>query len=174
MAATKKTVLTPNNPDEEIWELQIPGTVYIQTLAPNNFGQMVPTDRTLGPNKKGLQFRISKQERTMNQQRVADQVNDPFKNGILVRCDASQQEDAATASTDAMTGSDLLAMLEQNGAVFDQSLEKLSEINLRRLYDLAVEMDASHSQVNSIVEFTQARFAKGWAQDLDKPVRLYG
>lgn len=170
-ATAKKTKLVPLE-GEEIWELQIPGTVYLRTVAHNEFGQPMWTDRVLGPNKKGLQFRITTVDRIANQNKVADDTNDPFKNGILVRCDVDQQLDVATASPGAITATDLAGMFGQHGVVFEDSLEPLSEINLRRLLDLAQDLDASHSQVLKIEETIQRRFAKGWAQDLEKPVPL--
>jgi NACalpha-BTF3-like transcription factor len=171
MASTK---LKPRNDHEEIWEVQIPGTIYLQVTTHNRHGQSMDADLALGPNKVGHQFRISDADRVMNQERIQDSINDPFTNGMLIRCDADQQADEDTASDQALSAADLTLIFDQHGAVFENAIRPLGEINLRRLLDIGSAMDASHKQIETLEELIRERYGKGGAQDLDQAQLLSG
>lgn len=171
MATTK---LKPRSENEEIWEVQVPGTIYLTVTTHNHFGQPQMSDLALGPNKIGHQFRISSEDRVYNQTRVQDSQHDPFTNGMLTRCDADQQQDEDTASDQAFSAADLMLIFEDHGAVFQAKVAKLSELNVRRLFDLGSSMDASHKQMSFLEELIQEKYTRGRPQDLENAVSLSG
>lgn len=166
-----RTKLTPRE-GEEIWQVNIQGTVYLGVTGHNQFGQPMIMDKQLGPQKLGLQFRITTFDRVMNQQKVVDGHNDPFLNGMLVRCDKSQQADEDTASDQAVSGTDLGLMFDKSGVVFQQAVQPLNEVNLRRLLDLGEALDASRSQLDYLDELVRERYGKGSPQDLEVAHRM--
>lgn len=165
MATTK---LKPRTENEEIWEVQVSGTIYLQVTTHNRYGQPMQSDLALGPNRVGHQFRITTEDRIWNQERVQDAQHDPFTNGMLVRCDADQSQDEDTASEHAVSAADLQQVFELHGKAFENAVQKFNEVVLRRLYDLGDALDATHKQQDYLAELIKERYGKGGPQDLDK------
>jgi len=131
----------------ETWESTTSGRVWLQTTTYTRHGQPLVKDISVGPNKVGAKIKISTADREMNQEQVADERNDPFRNGLLVRVDKDQQQDPATQSSEAIPAKDLLAIFGKNGNAFHAAVNKLGEVPLRRLRAMADEIDATAKQV---------------------------
>lgn len=141
---------------EEIWELNVPGTVWVEVT--NDRGRPVPL-RVGG--KQGARLRISTEDRVLNQERVVDPEVDPFTNGMLVRLDADQQQDEKTKSIDALTDSDLVRIFAKNGRAFQASVDKLNQLSVRRMSEMAATVDATSSQVAYLKESIERRWPIG-------------
>lgn len=132
----------------ETWECTTPGRVWFQTTTFTRHGQPLLKDVSVGPNKVGAKIKISVADRRMNQEQVADAAFDPFTNGLLVRTDASQQALPETQSEAAIPTKDLLSLFAKNGMAFQSAVKKLDEIPLRRMRELADDVDATAKQVD--------------------------
>lgn len=148
----------------ETWETTTPGRVWVTTTSYTRHGQPVMKDISVGPNKVGAKLKISTADREMNQERVADPANDPFTNGLLVRLDADQNLTPATVSVDAVPTKNLLELFKKNGNAFHAAVDKLGEIPVRRLRELADQVDASAKQVEYLDEVITTKFRRSASQ----------
>lgn len=155
--------IVPNPLNQEVWEMQTGGTVYVQESG---------KDRATRVRGKGSRLRINPEDRQLVQERIRKKQHDPFTNGTLVRIDKNQQDDPDTASPSAKGDLELVKILTQKQpARFKKSIEELSEIALRRLKDLAEENDVSLNQMGAINEVLREKFypgAKEPTHDLDQ------
>lgn len=149
----------------EQWEITTAGRVWLTTTSHNRFGQPIEKDISVGPNRVGARIKISQADRELNQERIADAAMDPFRNGLLVRADKSQQEDPATASSDAIATKDLLAIFAKHGNAFHAAVDSLGELPLRRLLELCDEVDASAKQKEYLAEQVETRFTNRRSQE---------
>lgn len=149
---------------EEVWAIQVAGSVSLRVTTNNRFGQAVEGMTRVGPNRKGHSFRIKTVDREENQARCYDPQFDPFLNGMLVRVDADQQQDPATASSDALTTEQLLDIYEITGVKFERKVKGLGEIPLRRLVEVGESMDASHKQITFVRDLIAERYTVGGPQ----------
>lgn len=154
----------PAREGEEVWAIQVPGTVVLRVTTFNRFGQAVEGSMSVGPNRTGTQFRIKTEDREENQARCMEPALDPFLNGMLVRIDSDQQSDPRTKSADAMTTEDLLNVYDLDGDKFEARVQKMGELPLRRLAEVGESMDCSHRQINYVRELIAARYTKGGPQ----------
>lgn len=123
-------------PGEEVWELCTGGRVWVAVTDAKG------VEKARGVSGRGARLRISTSDRELAQERTRDDRNDPFTNGTLIRLDADQNEVEETASTSALSDSQLLDLLsKKQGAVFKKSLEELSEVAYRRLRTLVRDND---------------------------------
>jgi len=152
------------NADEEIWAIQVPGSVSLRVTQFNRFGQPVEASLVIGPNREGQQFRIQTVDREENQARCMEPVHDPFLNGMLVRIDADQQQDPSTASTDALSTEQLLEIYDLGKDAFKARVEGLGELPLRRLAEVGESMDCSHLQIALVRDLIAERYSKGGPQ----------
>lgn len=163
-AATSPTTFAPKE-GEEVWEIAVDGALYLRVTAYNRFGQMVEDEMMVGPKKRGHQFRIRSEDREENQRRCASPQVDPFRNGMLVRRDADQNEDPDTASPQALTTEQLMDLLDDTHIEsFKRTCEALDEVPLRRLLDLGRNLDASHKQIDFLEALILDRYGKGQVQ----------
>jgi len=152
------------NADEEIWAIQVQGSVSLRVTQFNRFGQPVEASLVIGPNRAGQQFRIQTVDREENQARCMEPAHDPFLNGMLVRIDADQQQDPSTASTDAMSTEQLLEIYDLDKDAFKVRVESLGELPLRRLAEVGESMDCSHLQIALVRDLIAERYSKGGPQ----------
>lgn len=162
MATTAKPVKAREG--EEVWELTVPGRVWVKVTKFTRTGHPVTEAVSWGPKKQGQQFRISTSDREMNQESVQDPQNDIFRNGMLVRVDADQNEDEDTASEDAVSTEDLLSIFNKNGNAFQSAVRKLGELPIRRMREIADAVDATNAQVRFLDELIEERYRRGGAQ----------
>lgn len=148
----------------ETWEITTEGRVWFQTTTHNRFGQPQDKDVSLGPKKMGARIKISQADRERNQEMAQSPQFDAFTNGLLVRVDADQNANPKTASTDALTTSDLLAIYEKRDAAFREAVEALGQVPIRRLREMAEAVDASMSQVAILDEVIEERYRKSSSQ----------
>ncbi len=141
---------------EEIWEITVPGTVWVEVT--NDRGKPIPLKVGGRP---GARLRISTEDRIITQERIVDRELDPFVNGMLTRLDADQQLDEKTASPDALTTEDLLAIFAKNGKAFQNAVDKLNQTSVRRMKEMAESVDATASQMNYLNEQLEARWPLG-------------
>jgi len=118
----------------------------------------------VGPKKSGQKLRISRADREMNQENVSDPKFDPFVNGLLVRVDKDQNLDKKTASTDAVSTKDLLAIYELKGDAFRIEVSKLGQVPIRKLREMAEAVDAAVSQIAILDEVIAERYRKAASQ----------
>lgn len=158
-----KTAVKPRE-GEEVWELTVPGRVWVKVTKYTRSGHPITEVASWGPKKQGQQFRITTTDRELNQENVADPQHDIFRNGMLVRVDAPQNDDEMTASEDAVSTEDLLTIFEKNGNAFQSAVKKLGETPIRRLREMADAVDASNAQVRYLDEIIGERFRRGGPQ----------
>jgi hypothetical protein len=149
---------------EEVWELTTAGRLWLHVTSYTRTGQPITKDVSYGPNKAGHKIRISEDDRHINQENCADDHTDPFRNGMLVRVDKSQQDDDETASENAIGTDELMAIFAKNGNAFQSAVKKLNEVNVRRLYDLAEPLDATAKQVEFLTDYIAETYRKGGPQ----------
>lgn len=148
----------------ETWEITTEGRVWFQTTTYNRFGQPQDKDVSLGPKKMGARIKISQADRERNQEMAQSPEFDAFTNGLLVRVDADQNANPKTASTDALSTADLLAIYEKRDAAFREAVEALGQVPIRRLREMAEAVDASMSQVAILDEVIEERYRKSSSQ----------
>jgi hypothetical protein len=142
---------------EEIWECQIPGKVYVAVTS-GRWGET----KSVSVSGVGQKMRISTRDRVLNQELVVSAEVDPFRNGMLVRLDADQQQDSLTASRDALTNAALADIFNQyTGAEFKAAIEDLNEVNLRRMKEMCDEIDATASQQKVLDQLIARRYPIG-------------
>lgn len=175
-AGAAKRVATRQAPDEqdptkimETWEITTEGRVWLQVTTFTRHGQPQDKDVSLGPKKPGQKLKISQADRERNQENVADPQFDPFRNGLLVRVDADQQSNPMTASTDAVTTVDLMAIYELKGSEFMAAVEALGQVPIRRLQEMSEAVDATTSQVAMIEQVIEER----WRQTTSQPDAVF-
>lgn len=160
------TAAAPPAPHEvmETWEITTPGRVWLKVTTHNRHGQPIIKDISLGPQRVGQKLKITQADREMNQEDVADTAFDPFRNGLLVRVDADQNSDPNTESVDALTTQQLMDIFAKHGNAFRASVEKLGEVPIRRLREMADALDATVKQVSFLDEVIEERYVKRASQ----------
>jgi hypothetical protein len=141
---------------EEVWEITVPGTVWVEVT--NDRGKSVPL-RVGG--RPGARLRISAEDRELTQERIVDRELDPFVNGMLVRVDADQQQVEKTRSDDALTTEDLLKIFATQGKKFQTTVDGLGEVTVRRMWEMAEDVDATASQINYLKDSIERRWPIG-------------
>lgn len=141
---------------EEIWETTTDGTVWVMTT--DDRGKDKPV--SVG-GKVGQRLRIKSLDREICQDTVLDDASDPFTNGLLKRVDADQNTDERTASQQALSTEELMAIFEKTGNAFQSSVRRLNELNVRRLREAADALDAKASQLSFLDEHIATNYKGG-------------
>lgn len=150
---------------EEIWTIQVNGQIYLTVSQQGRHGGWVDADLKLGPNWAGRSFRIKTADREDNQARCMDSKLDPFRNGMLIRRDADQQAQADTASPDALTTEDLIAIFEKDLREFADAIEPLGEVPTRKLIEMGEALDlASLKQMEILKDKVTRKYSVGGPQ----------
>lgn len=160
----------------EVWEMRVDGTVYLKVLKATRFGAVIEEELKIGPNLKGHRFEISAEDRKDNQRKVRAVEHDPFRNGMFMRVDASQQAEPETKSEAVLTPEEELEILDLPDEEFKARVATLPEIPVRGLRALAEGAGASHTKVTWLDEHIAERFMPGGPQESlvrdDKSERL--
>lgn len=135
--------------ETESWKSAVAGTITIQHY--NQQGQLaelvIPGGRTI---------QITPHERRINQERAADDTLDVFVNGMMtpVRLLDSEPETAELkANVNAMSETAMKALFRSQKPTFTKKVHEISNmITLRRLLEVAEEIDASMAQYKIIQE----------------------
>ena len=152
-------------PIEEVWLCMVSGEIWVEV-----------TDHKGAPRSRSVsgtsgRLRITTEDRIRCQERVLDPVNDPFTNGCLIRVDADQQVDPITASADAMTNEQLAEAFELAGGDFEDFLDAISEVNVRRMLVIAHEINAGVQHHSAIKDIIERKFAVGGTTDSNEQAR---
>lgn len=162
-------VVTEKDPREihEVWEIMVPGTIWVWTRDVRIPGQYKKT-RVGGKSGGSKKLRISTDERRYNEEQVIEEMIDhnPFRNGFmrLVSVDEDAKPDDILTNYH-LTDKDLIAYFEVKDAdVFGEAMKDIeSELILRRLYALSVE-NGSVAQNEILRDLVEARYKQGGTQ----------
>jgi hypothetical protein len=150
---------------EEIWTIQVNGQIFLVVTQQNRHGGLVDADMKLGPNWAGRSFRIKTEDREDNQARCMNPDLDPFLNGMLIRRDADQQANPATASSDALTTEKLIEIFELDLKMFADKVEPLGEVPTRKLIEMGEALDlASLKQMEILKDKVARKYSVGGPQ----------
>lgn len=146
--------------EQEVWEIQIPGTVWTRVRNPEIPGtwKTIRANGAKGPKRLSL----TSEERRYNQELVPEENEhlDPFKNGSL-KCVQGAPKDVKTWLTD----DDLSAIIGlEDETLYQEEVSSITmELTLRRLLDLA-ERTATVPRYEFLRELVQDRYAVGGTQ----------
>ena len=140
---------------EEIWQTTTDGTVWVQTTD----GRGGSREVSVG-GRTGAVLRIKTLDREIAQEAIFDIDADPFRNGLLKRVDADQNENENTSTDQAYTTEELLKVFSKSGNAFQSFVNKLNEVNVRRMKDIADSVDATQSQVAYLEKVIEEKYRK--------------
>jgi predicted type IV restriction endonuclease len=140
---------------EEIWETTTAGRVWVTTTDHRGHER----DVSVG-GKIGARLRITTVDREINQDRVLEELSDPFRNGLLRRLDADQNVEERTTTDQALTTDDLVTVFAKHGSAFQAAVRNLNERNVRRLREMAEAVDATTSQVTFLDQHLEAKYRR--------------
>jgi hypothetical protein len=137
-------------PDEfELWQSAIPGSIVIR-----KFNQQGILSEENVP--AGRKIQLTPKERRINQELCASDDLDVFQNGMLtpVRLlDSEPETETLKANSNAMSETHMRALFKSQLPTFTKKINEVSNvITLRRLLEVAEEVDASLRQVKVINE----------------------
>lgn len=126
---------------EEIWETTTDGLVWVSVM--DDRGRV--SEKSFG-GKAGTKLRIKTTDRLVNE----DAVYGPsvFENGMLVRIDQAADQLPESMREQTFTTEELAAGFTKNGMAFRSFVDKLNELNTRRMRTMCEAVDASQSQLN--------------------------
>jgi hypothetical protein len=144
----------PAKNEQEIWESNIEGCTWVET-----------TDHRGAPRMKsvtgaGQRLRLTSHDRVRAQERIRQLEHDPFTNGSLRRVDRNQNDDEGTKTENALSEADLELIFGLDFEDFKEEVEKLSEINHRRLKAMA-PVHATMQQGQHLQELIEERYHIG-------------
>lgn len=140
---------------EEIWETTTDGTVWVSVTDDRGREKQISVG-----GRAGQRLRLKTLDREVNQEAIFDEEADPFRNGLLRRVDADQNSDEATATDQAFSPEQLAKLFAKNGNSFRASVDKLNEVNVRRMRALADDLEVSTAQLSYLEEVIEAKFRK--------------
>lgn len=143
---------------EEVWESAVPGQVWLEITDEKGRSRPVVV-RGYG------KLRIRAEDREIVQDGVVDPQFDPFTNGSLVRVDQDQGADPRTASPFALDTERLVGIFALPTAGFQEAVDGLNEITVRRMLGMVDAVDAAASQV----AYLQAVVRERWPVGGDTP-----
>lgn len=149
---------------QELWKMETDAIVYLEIEGKTRYGDSLGKEFKVGPNRKGYEFIMKTADRIDCQRAIIDPAQDPFRNGTFSRVDADQQQDPNTASEQAITTEQIIDMLDQPLAQFEDSIGRLEEVPIRRVLETAIAMDVSHQKITLLEDVIKDRYAKGAAQ----------
>lgn len=142
-------------PGEELWETTTPGTVWVTVTDDRGREKQISAG-----GRVGAPLRIKTLDREINQEAVYEVESDPFRNGLLRRLDADQNEDEGTASDQALSQEQLVKLFAKNGNAFRSAVDKLNEINIRRMRGMADDLDVTTAQLAYLNEIIEEKYRK--------------
>ncbi len=132
---------------EEIWETTTESTSWFKVTDDRGRERSISVG-----GKLGARLRISSIDREINQDLVMHG-NDPFTNGMLRRLD-----DTSANSPDTFTDRELAVGFSKNGKAFQAFVDKLNELNVRRMKGMAGSFDATVAQVEYLDRVIKDKF----------------
>lgn len=142
---------TDVEPQSEIWICQIPGRVSM-ALEDLRTGR----EKTITVKGKGSILRLTDMQRELVEEKIRSEALNPFRNGMLVR-----KQSLAEKSDQELTDDNLKDLFELSDDEFESILGTLTEINVRRLKELAVEADASYNKVGLLKDYIEEAYPIG-------------
>lgn len=139
---------------EEIWETTTAGHVWVNKTDDRGRSK---TERVGG--KEGARLRIKTVDREIAQEEGGER--NAFDSGLLKRVDARAAEEPETQSAQALTTEELVVGFSKSGNAFQAYVNALSEINVRRMDDMAEAVDASASQINYLKRHIKEKYRVG-------------
>ena len=143
-----------NDDDIEVWISQVPGVTSVSV-------EDVRTGKARSIKVKGTGsvMRIAKEHRELVEERIEDLATSPFRNGRLLLRNGAQLD------AQAMSNEDLASLFALDMGDFADVVAGLSEVNVRRLKELAVTENAGIQYVEHIKDL----IAKKWPIGGDTP-----
>lgn len=138
-------------PKAEIWVCQIPGRVSL-AVEDLRTGRI----KTLSVRGKGQVLRLTDQQRELAEEKILHAEVNPFRNGMLIRRQSDSERSDQELSDDDLV--DLCALEDDE---FEAIVGSLSEINVRRLKELAIQSDASYNKVGFLTEYIAETYPIG-------------
>jgi len=142
---TTKAKRAPHARDgEEIWETTTDGLVWVPTVDSRGRERNVKIG-----GKAGARLRINTLDRELAEERLSEPSASVFRNGMLVRVD-SRKGDHADPELDLgqeISTEDLMAAFAKSGNAFQSYVNRLNELNQRRMLEMAPAVNASVAQV---------------------------
>jgi len=148
----------------EKWVCQTDSCVVLETLGHNRLGQPVAKELVIGPKARGRVFTITRADRLENQRMVIDPIHDPFRNGFFLRADTDQQADPTTRSDAALSTETLLDICELEFDQFVAKAQGMPEVPVRRLLEVALQMNIAHNKVIWLQEHIVEKYRMGKPQ----------
>lgn len=142
-------------PGEELWHTTTAGTVWVTITDDRGREKQLSAG-----GRKGAPLRIKTVDREINQEAIYEVEADPFRNGLLKRVDADQNEDESTASDQALDDTQLVKFFSKNGTNFQKAIAGLNEINVRRLRAMADDVDITTAQLAHLEEVIEQKYRK--------------
>lgn len=133
--------------ETEMWKNTTKGTVAVNKLdhRGERYQQLV---------RGGRSINLTVEERRMNVEMAYDENVDPFRNGTMVPVKIIENDEeimALQSSPNVKTDDELSELFDLHWKKFDEEIAKITNpATLGRLYELAVEHDATHRQVSSV------------------------
>lgn len=135
----------------EIWELTVPGTVWVSIVNERGRERAVQVG-----GRGGKRLRISPLDRELTQERIVDPENDPFLNGALVRVDT--RDPGRERSDQELTTEALVEIFGLETPMFIKRINALSEVNVRRMKVMCEDVDATQSQALALKNLIDERY----------------
>lgn len=148
----------------EKWICQTDSVVVLETLGHNRLGQPMAKELVVGPKARGRIFTITREDRLENQRQVIDPIHDPFRNGFFLRADSDQQADPTTQSDAALSTESLLDVCELDFEQFEAKVRSMPEVPVRRLLEVALQMNIAHNKVVFLEEYIVETYRMGSPQ----------
>ena len=139
---------------EEIWETTTPGHVWVRKTDDRGRAKL---ERVGG--KEGARLRIKTVDREIAQEEGGEQ--NAFESGLLKRVDSRAADEPETQASQALTTEELVIGFSKSGNAFQAYVNKLSEINVRRMYDMAEAVDATASQSAYLKQYIKDNYRVG-------------
>lgn len=136
---------------EELWETTGHGLIYVHVTGIDGKDRVVSVG-----GQPGQKLRITEYDRTRNQERVMDANADVFSNGMLIRKDTDEQPSDQILSHDAIE-----ELFNLGAAEFKDRAYALNEYNVRRLKEIAEDLDATKSQIDTLDRIIATKWPLG-------------
>jgi hypothetical protein len=134
-------------PGEEVWETTTEATSWFRVT--DDRGR----ERSMSVGGKvGARLRITTVDREINQD-LAMYGHDAFTSGLLRRVD-----DTTANSPNTMTDQELTLGFSKAGRAFQAFVDKLTELNVRRMRGMSTDVDATVAQVSYLDQVIKEKF----------------
>lgn len=161
---TRKEAIEAAKDVEEVWESTGQGKIWVSTTNIEGKSRQVSVG-----GKPGMRLRITQYDRLRNQEKCLEVAQDPFSNGMLIRQEAEDRDDPNHLSPDQMT--EVFGLTKRE---FAAKVDELSEYNVRRMFAMVDEVDATHSQIDILRDVIDAKWPIGGAMPIYDELKALG